>query len=439
MTTERITELLNVIEARQSHYSELRAIAAGALPSIWSDWRHYEPAGSIAADIVAVLEAALIGRVDLRVDPDDAVADQLMTLLYNRHLHPLVREAVRDFVVVGWGGIVVTPFGPARLKPEHSIAGKDWYLRRFELDVRAARQRYGKRRVFDNKSGNVLLIETLQDGKLQVRYGDAIVYSSDWDYEPRLLIGDERPKLVDASLHGAPIGIIESCRDLFIDHHILRQMIVRRAAMAGLVQVVSSQLEDPASADNIARRWDTVLVRDSAAVFPLDQRSLAELLTIQQQIEQSISARSGVSLFQRGISDPTINTATEAALLQSQTNTRLVYLQTIVRDWLNDCVSDYRRYLVNLPDAELEYIEFPYNGSTQYFGAGRHYSEALAGRQVSVALSGYRDIAQRQQEVMALLPVLQQSGADVRPLLEELIRLSGRDPKLYLEQQGVQQ
>jgi len=40
---------------------------------------------------------------------------------------------------------------------------------------------------------------------------------------------------------------------------------------------------------------------------------------------------------------------------------------------------------------------------------------------------------------MALLPVLQQSGADVRPLLEELIRLSGRDPKLYLEQQGVQQ
>ena len=439
MTTERITELINILESRQSHYSELRAIAAGALPSIWSDWRHYEPAGSIAADIVAVLEAALIGRVDLRVDPDDAVADQLMTLLYNRHLHPLVREAVRDFVVVGWGGIVVTPFGPARLKPEHSIAGKDWYLRRFELDVRAARQRYGKRRVFDNKSGNVLLIETLQDGKLQVRYGDAIVYSSDWDYEPRLLIGDERPKLVDASLHGAPIGIIESCRDLFIDHHILRQMIVRRAAMAGLVQVVSSQLEDPASADNIARRWDTVLVRDSAAVFPLDQRSLAELLTIQQQIEQSISARSGVSLFQRGISDPTINTATEAALLQSQTNTRLVYLQTIVRDWLNDCVSDYRRYLVNLPDAELEYIEFPYNGSTQYFGAGRHYSEALAGRQVSVALSGYRDIAQRQQEVMALLPVLQQSGADVRPLLEELIRLSGRDPKLYLEQQGVQQ
>ena len=439
MTTERITELINIIENRQSHYSELRAIAAGALPSIWSDWRQYEPAGSIAADIVSVLEASLVGRVDLRVDPDDAIADQLITLLYSKHLHPLIRESVRDFIICGWGGIAITPFGPARLKPEHSIAGKDWYLRRFELDVRAARQRYGKRRVFDNKSGNVLLIETLQDGKLQVRYGDAIVYSSDWDYEPRLLIGDERPKLVDASLHGAPIGIIESCRDLFIDHHILRQMIVRRAAMAGLVQVVSSQLEDPASADNIARRWDTVLVRDSAAVFPLDQRSLAELLTIQQQIEQSISARSGVSLFQRGISDPTINTATEAALLQSQTNTRLVYLQTIVRDWLNDCVSDYRRYLVNLPDAELEYIEFPYNGSTQYFGAGRHYSEALAGRQVSVALSGYRDIAQRQQEVMALLPVLQQSGADVRPLLEELIRLSGRDPKLYLEQQGVQQ
>jgi hypothetical protein len=51
----------------------------------------------------------------------------------------------------------------------------------------------------------------------------------DWDYEPRLLVGDERPKLVDGSLHGAPIGIIESCRDLFIDHHILRQMIVRRS------------------------------------------------------------------------------------------------------------------------------------------------------------------------------------------------------------------
>jgi hypothetical protein len=433
MTTERITELLNIIESRQAHYSELRAIAGGALPSIWSDWQHYEPAGSIASDIVAVLEASLVGRVDLRVDPDDPVADQLITLLYNRHLHPLVREAVRDFVVVGWGGIAITPFGPARLKPEHAVAGKNWYLRRFEIDVKVARQRYGKRRVFDGKSGDVLLVETLDDGKLQVRYGDAIVYSTEWDYEPRLLIGDERPKLVDNSLHGAPIGIIESCRDLFIDHHILRSMITRRAAMAGLVQVISSQLEDPNSADNIAKRWDTVLVRDGAAVFPLDQRSLAELMTIQQSIEQAISARSGVSLFQRGISDPHVQTATEAALLQSQNNTRLVYLQSYVRDWLNDCVSDYRRYLVGLPDDELEYIEFPYAGSTEYFGRGRHYSEVLAGRQVSVALSGYRDVAQRQQEVMALLPVLQQSGANVKPLLEELIRLSGRDPKLYLE------
>jgi len=434
LTNERITELLNVIEARQSHYSELRAIAAGALPSIWSDWRHYEPAGSIAADIVAVLEAALIGRVDLRVDPDDAVADQLMTLLYNRHLHPLVREAVRDFVVVGWGGIVVTPWGPARLKPEHAVAGHCWYLRRYELDVRDARRRFGKRKVFDGKSGDVLLVETLEDGKLKVRFGDAVIFSTDWDYEPRLLIGEERPKLVDGSLHGAPISIIESCRDLFIDHHILRQMIVRRSAMAGLVQVVSSQLEDPASADNIARRWDTVLVRDGSAVFPLDQRSLAELMTIQQQIEQAISARSGVSMFQRGISDPHIQTATEAALMQSQTNTRLVYLQSLVRDWLNECVADYRRYLVSLPDDELEYIEFPMDGTTQYFGTGRHYSEALAGRHVSVALSGYRDVAQRQQEVLSLLPVLQSAGGNTRPLLEELIRLSGRDPKLYLSE-----
>jgi hypothetical protein len=432
MTSERITELLNIIESRQSHYAELRAIAGGALPSLWSDWQHYEPAGSIASDIVAVLEASLVGRVDLRVDPDDAIADQLITLLYSKHLHPLVRESVRDYIVCGWGGIVVTPWGPARLKPEHAVAGKDWYLRRYELDARAARQRFGKRRVFDGKSGDVLLVETLEDGKLQVRFGDAVVYSSDWDYEPRLLLGDERPKLVDNSLHGAPIGIIESCRDLFIDHHILRTMITRRAAMAGLVQVVSSQLEDPASADNIAKRWDTVLVRDGSAVFPLDQRSLAELMTIQQQIEQAISARSGVSLFQRGISDPSISTATEAALLQSQTNTRLVYLQSIIRDWLNDCVGDYRRYLVGLPDDELEYIEFPYAGSTEYFGAGRHYSEALAGRQVSVALSGYRDVAQRQQEVLSLLPVIQQSGGNVKPLLEELIRLSGRDPKLYL-------
>ena len=433
MTSERITELLNIIDSRQSHYAELRAIGAGALPSIWSDWHHYEPAGSIASDITSVLEASLVGRVDLRVDPDDPTADQLISILYNKHLHPLVRDSVRDYIVCGWGGIVVTPWGPARLKPEHAVAGKDWYLRRYELGVMAARQRFGKRRVFDNKSRNVLLVETLEDGHLQVRFGDAIVYSTKWDYEPRLLIGDERPKLVDASLHGAPIGIVEQCKDLFIDHHILRQMIVRRSAMAGLVQVVSSQLEDPQSADNIAKRWDTVLVRDGAAVFPLDQRSLGELMAIQQQIEQAISARSGVSLFQRGISDPHVQTATEAALLQSQTNTRLVYLQSLVRDWLNECVADYRRYLVNLTDDELEYIEFPHYGATQYFGAGRHYSEVLAGRQVSVALSGYRDVAQRQQEVVSLLPVLQQAGANVRPLLEELIRLSGRDPKLYLE------
>ena len=133
MTTETITELINIIESRQSHYSELRAIAAGALPSIWSDWRHYEPAGSIAADIVSVLEASLIGRVDLRVDPDDPTADQLISLLYNKHLHPLVREAVRDYIICGWSGIAITPFGPARLKPEHAVAGQaaptPWRLR----------------------------------------------------------------------------------------------------------------------------------------------------------------------------------------------------------------------------------------------------------------------------------------------------------------------
>jgi hypothetical protein len=124
LTSERITELLNIIESRQSHYAELRAIAGGALPSIWSDWQHYEPAGSIASDIVAVLEASLIGRVDLRVDPDDPVADQLISILYNKHLHPLVREATRDYIICGWGGIVtITPWGPARLKPEHAVAG----------------------------------------------------------------------------------------------------------------------------------------------------------------------------------------------------------------------------------------------------------------------------------------------------------------------------
>jgi hypothetical protein len=193
--------------------------------------------------------------------------------------------------------------------------------------------------VFDNKSGSVLLVETLEDGKLQVRFGDAIVFSTDWDYEPRLLVGDERPKLVDNSLHGAPIGIVEQCKDLFIDHHILRSMIVRRAAMAGLVQVVSSQLEDPASADNIAKRWDTVLVRDGAAVFPLDQRSLAELLTIQQQIEQAISARSGVSACSSAASPTrTCRRLPKPRSCRSRTIHTVGLPAIVVRDWLNDCV-----------------------------------------------------------------------------------------------------
>jgi hypothetical protein len=62
---------------------------------------------------------------------------------------------------------------------------------------------------------------------------------------------------------------------------------------------------------------------------------------------------------------------------------------------------------VNLPEDELEYVEFPMNGSTEYFGAADTTAKCWQVDRFRCSV-GYRDVAQRQQEVMALLPVLQQ-------------------------------
>ncbi len=432
MTIEDINGYLGQIDARQSHYQQLRAVAAGAVRQGVDNTGRFVLAGSIASDVVNVLEASLIGKVDLRVEPQDDLADALITGLYHRHLHPLVQESVRDYIICGWGGIVVTPWGARRLKPESSIPCGAGYVRRFSMDATDARKRFGQRKALDGKRGDVVLVEAFDGQYLEVWYGTDRLSRQRWDYRPRLLLGDERPVLVDEGLHGAPIGIVESAYDLFLQHSLIGLAIARKSLRAGAVQVVASQLEDPESAEVIASRWDSVLVRDGPAVMPLEDLSLQELLAVRAAVEQEISARTGVTPYARGLSDPRTQTATEVALIQSQGGTRLTYMQYTVRDWLNDVVSDFRRYLVWLSPQQQEAVEIPYQGTVEVFGAGRPYGDVLAGKLVQVAGAGYLDVMQRQQQIQMLLP-LAQMGIDARPLVEELIRLTGRDPKLLLQ------
>jgi hypothetical protein len=433
MTVQEINSLLGQIDARQSHYQELRAVAAGAIRQGWDKTGRFILAGSIASDIVAVLEASLIGRVDLRVEPQDDLADALVTALYNKQLHKLAQESVRDYIVCGWGGVVVTPWGPRRLKPESStFIGSDGYVRRFSIDATDARRRFGQRKALDAKRGEVVLVEALSDGYLEVWFGSDRLYRQKWDYRPHLLLGDERPSLVDDGLYGAPISVVESCAPLFDRYDLIGLAIARKSLRAGVVQVVVSQLEDPESAEAISSRWDCVIVRDGPAVMPLEELSLQELLAVRASIEQEIASRTGVTPYARGLSDPRTQTATEVALIQSQGGTRLAYQQAEVRDWLNSIVGDFRRWLVWLPPEEQEAVEIPYNNTIEVFGAGRPYSDVLAGKLVTVAGAGYLDVLQRQQQIQMLLP-LAQIGLNSRPLLEELIRLSGRDPKLLMQ------
>lgn len=440
MTHRQIVDAIATIDTRLHLYRTLRAVAAGALPSSFdSTVTSYTYAGSIASDIVNVLEASLVGRVDLRIEPADDLADALLSTLYVRHLHPLVRESVRDYIICGWGGIVITPWGPRRLKPESStFIGRDGYLRKYSMPASDARRRFGNRKALFGKRDDVQLVECLADGYLEVWFGDERLFRKEWDYRPQLLLGDERPAEID-DFRGAPIGIVESARELFLSHYLVGLAIRRKSLRAGLVQVVASELDDPASAENIASRWDAVIVRQGPAIIPVEQMSLSELLAVRQSIEQEIASRTGVTPFARGLSDPRTQTATEVALIQSQGGTRLAYMQSEVRDWLNACVADFRRYLVWLPADEQEAIEIPFNGTVEVFGVGRPYGDVLAGKYVSVNHSGYTDIIQRQQEVQMLLPVLAQAGANIQPLLEELIRLSGRDPKQLLSTEGVSQ
>lgn len=434
MNAREIAEQLSIIESRVHHYQELRAIAAGALPTAGDGANtSYAHVGSIASDIVNVLEASLVGRVDLRIEPQDDLADALMTELYVRHLHPLVKEAVRDFIVCGWGGVVVTPWGPKRLKPESStFIGRDGYVRRYSMPATDARRRFGNKRALYGKRDDVQVVEALSDGYVEVWFGNERIYRQRWDYRPQLLLGDERPVLVDEGLHGAPIGIVESARHLFLAYHFVRHATHNKASRAGLVQVIASELDDPLSAENIAARWDSVIVRQGPAIIPVEQTSLQELIMVAQAIDQEISSRTGVTPFARGLSDPRTQTATEVALIQSQGGTRLAYMQAEVRDWLSACVRDYRRYLVWLPPEQQELVEVPFQGKVEAFGAGRPYSDVLAGKYVSVNHSGYTDIVQRQQEAQMLMPLLAAVRYDPRPLVEEVIRLTGRDPQQFI-------
>ncbi len=79
MTIEDINGYLGQIDARQSHYQQLRAVAAGAVRQGVDNTGRFVLAGSIASDVVNVLEASLIGKVDLRVEPQDDLADALIT------------------------------------------------------------------------------------------------------------------------------------------------------------------------------------------------------------------------------------------------------------------------------------------------------------------------------------------------------------------------
>lgn len=96
---------------------------------------------------LSVLVALLVGKIDLVTDPQNPIADKLITELYYRHLHKRVELAVLDYLIAGLGGIGLNPFGVVLLRPENTVILGDWFfpdavVRVFTMTAQDARERF---------------------------------------------------------------------------------------------------------------------------------------------------------------------------------------------------------------------------------------------------------------------------------------------------------
>ena len=131
-----------------------------------------------AATDIDTLAALLSGRIEFRYTPEKPEVQAIFERIWQDDVASLVQVAVRDYLVGGVGGLVISPMGVFNIRPELSIAYPNWHRYEWIARLVVIPERY---------------IETVLGKRGQALYrryqAGRAVNSSEQDTKPELPVG----------------------------------------------------------------------------------------------------------------------------------------------------------------------------------------------------------------------------------------------------------
>lgn len=388
----------------------------------------------LARIALLTLKSVLLGRIDFRSDPHDAIAQAVFTHLYARRLHPLINTAFEDYLITGLGGVAFTPFGLAPLRPENSFAypsfhSPEWTARIVSVPLAIARQvftrrikpDYGEQDGVLHEEPAVLVIEQMTPtkiryyakGQLQLEmprpagHGHLFLLGDprtiDFLEEPnpieetRLLDSHELDRGGDPGIFitwcternvkslDLPVGLIEQLANtqhggynILEWYGFLFDAMLKRARRGNLVAVRPDLLDRSDQAT-----WKFLAEYDPIATLGGDQPGVAiqfidvvgmdELRFMLQEVMNQFSSLTGITPYmmaQVGVSD----VASEVVTMQTQANARINQLHSYIAQWLARATDLYQQYLISLPQNYQEPVQVVVSpGSEEETQYGRRF------------------------------------------------------------------
>lgn len=456
--------------------------------------------------------ALLVGRIDFRVTPDDPVADTLFTRIFTKYGYNRVRTAVEDFLLTGFGGIALTPIGISNLRPETTTAYPNFHhpyswIRVVPMDVERAREIWGNIRAFKypdypteyplkKKEENpaamfevpiVYIIERLVRNQFEYYCKDTLLgtYPREVGQGYFCLIGDPRTVSVKTSstenvyrlgqrpvwynerepdATDLPVGLMEHLvtnqhygYNLIQWHESITEALVRTASRNNLVMVRPDllDLQDPITQEFLDFYGAIGVMGENpqAAVAFLEKVSIQELMAALREIENMVTAITGVTPYMMGLTGRS-DVASEIVAMQSQATARINQMHSYVAQWLAELTDSFRNYLALMPRANQEPMRMVVTdekGSRVVVIGGLNgvpYYDVLSPVEIAPTLVGEMNVMTRRNEltqaiqtIAQTLPVTIQLGTayDLSKLVDRLLETLNIDPSQMRIQLQAQQ
>ena len=435
------------LESHRGHLQDMRSLASR----------------SVVQDVLDILIASLIGGLDFLTEPDNRVADVLFTTLWRKRVERLAMRGVRSWLVTGVGGVAVTPLGVDSITAERFAPLGTWddptaLIFRRILHLEDARKLFpakhlGELAVRFRATLPAPVISGIGEFyNPQVVEIDEVLHNGEWHYycHDRLLgtmpqvsdndfyvlYGDTRE---DTGEQGAatdfPVSTVEKLHgsmkigdvDLIRDYEDALSALVALAKMQSLAFVRKGSIIDEQMVELLERNYKVIWHADADnPVSNVVRPSLQELLAALEKLEQQFTSRTGVSPYQRGVAAPSIQYATEAALLQQNTNIRIQMLAHQIANWLNTVIEAVRQFWVWQPADEQESVSFIVDGTHYTFGAAMPYETVLRGIKVTAGNLGFQDMMTRRMELLQAM-----QAASIVPTRYDLGKLADALLKTY--------